>query len=70
MTYDLKITGGTIVKDGDKTRIEGGRTSNLVVGDVQIIPPNVPHGWAKVDPAGVDYLIFRVDPAHTIKERR
>jgi mannose-6-phosphate isomerase-like protein (cupin superfamily) len=65
-----QITGGRIVKDGETTRIEGGRASKLSVGDIQVIPPNVPHGWASVDPDGLDYLIFRVDPAKTIKERR
>jgi mannose-6-phosphate isomerase-like protein (cupin superfamily) len=65
-----QITGGTLVKEGEKTRIDGGRTSQLTAGDIQIIPPNVPHGWSSVDPAGIDYLIFRVAPPHSLKEKR
>jgi len=65
-----QITGGTLVKEGDKTRIDGGRTSKLTVGDIQVIPPNVPHGWSSVDPGGMDYLIFRVAPPRALKEKR
>jgi hypothetical protein len=33
---------------------------------VQINPSNVPHGFTSVDPGGIDYLVFRVDPEHAL----
>lgn len=43
------------------------RRSKLGQGDVQIIPPNVGHGWESIDPGGVEYLVFRVDPDHALR---
>jgi oxalate decarboxylase/phosphoglucose isomerase-like protein (cupin superfamily) len=31
-------------------------------GDIQIIPPGLGHRWQSIDPGGIQYLVFRVDP--------
>jgi hypothetical protein len=40
--------------------------TRLGPGDVQIIPPGVGHGFTSIDPGGIEYLIFRVDPDHVL----
>lgn len=73
--FGTQITGGKMIGGqpnrsggatgpgiGGATKIEGGRTSHLTAGDVQIIPPGVPHGWMSVGPEGIDYIVIRVDP--------
>jgi uncharacterized RmlC-like cupin family protein len=34
----------------------------LAPGDIQIIPPGLGHQWQSIDPGGIQYLVFRVDP--------
>lgn len=75
----VQVTGGTMIGGtpssgggptgpgvGGGTRIDGGVNSTLETGDLQIIPPGVPHGWLSVGPGGVDYIVFRVDPDHVL----
>jgi mannose-6-phosphate isomerase-like protein (cupin superfamily) len=68
-----QVTGGTIVdpkpQDGKAigpgtrgTKMEGGRVSKMVAGDIIVIPPGTVHTWSSVGPEGVDYLIYRFDP--------
>ena len=73
-----QVTGGTIANAKPNTtsavigpsisgtRIENGRDSRLASGDVQVIPPNVPHMWSVIDPGGVEYLVLRVDPERVV----
>lgn len=42
--------------------IEDAKTVTLGPGDIQIIPPGVAHGFTSIDPGGIEYLTFRVDP--------
>ena len=42
------------------------RSSRLGPGDVQIIPPGVAHTWSSIDPGGIDYLVYRIDPDHLL----
>jgi len=46
--------------------LESARSSRLGPGDVQIIPPGVAHAWASIDPGGIDYLVYRIDPDHLL----
>ena len=68
------VTGGTItdeVSAGNSpntqrpnyrgSAIQGGVSRKVGVGDVVIIPPNVPHWWSSLD-SDIRYLIFRPDP--------
>jgi mannose-6-phosphate isomerase-like protein (cupin superfamily) len=77
-----QLTGGTMIGGqpnkgggatgpgiGGGTSLRSARSSNLVAGDIQIIPPNVPHGWASVGPEGIDYIVFRVDPDHVLVQK-
>jgi mannose-6-phosphate isomerase-like protein (cupin superfamily) len=42
--------------------IQNGKSTRLGAGDIQIIPPRVAHGFASIDPGGIEYLVFRIDP--------
>jgi mannose-6-phosphate isomerase-like protein (cupin superfamily) len=46
--------------------IENAKATRLGPGDVQIIPPGVAHGFTSIDPGGIEYLVFRVDPEHLL----
>ena len=46
--------------------LSNARSTRLGPGDVQIIPPGVGHGFTSVDPGGIEYLIFRIDPDHLL----
>ena len=73
-----QVTGGTMADAKPTTdstvigpsirgsTIEGGRSSKLGQGDVQIIPPGVAHMWSWIDAGGVEYLVFRIDPEHVL----
>jgi len=37
-------------------------SKKLGPGDIQIIPPGLGHRWQNIDPGGIQYLVFRVDP--------
>ncbi len=50
---------------GDKP-LQDARSGRLGPGDVQIIPPGVGHGWTSIDPGGIQYLTFRIDPEHVL----
>jgi mannose-6-phosphate isomerase-like protein (cupin superfamily) len=50
---------------GDKP-LQDARSGKLGPGDIQIIPPGVGHGWTSIDPGGIEYLVFRVDPEHVL----
>ena len=50
---------------GDKP-LENARSGKLGPGDIQIIPPGVGHGWTSIDPGGIQYLVFRIDPEHVL----
>jgi mannose-6-phosphate isomerase-like protein (cupin superfamily) len=75
-----QVTGGTMVDPKRGANVsttigpslsssalpKGGRSSKLGVGDSQIIPPGVPHGWSAIDAGGVDYLVIRIDADHVL----
>lgn len=46
--------------------IQHAKSTRLGPGDVQIIPPGVAHGFTSIDPGGIEYLVFRVDPDHVL----
>ena len=46
--------------------IQNGKSRKLGPGDIQIIPPGVAHGFTSIDPGGIEYLVFRVDPEHLL----
>jgi mannose-6-phosphate isomerase-like protein (cupin superfamily) len=48
------------------TPIQNGKSRKLGPGDIQIIPPGVAHGFTSIDPGGIEYLVFRVDPEHLL----
>jgi mannose-6-phosphate isomerase-like protein (cupin superfamily) len=50
---------------GDKP-LQDSRSGKLGPGDIQIIPPGVGHGWTSIDPGGIQYLVFRIDPEHVL----
>jgi mannose-6-phosphate isomerase-like protein (cupin superfamily) len=75
----VQVTGGTMIGGrpssggpstgpgvGGGTRIDGGASSTLEAGDLQIIPAGVPHGWLSVGTDGIDYIVIRVDPEHVL----
>jgi oxalate decarboxylase/phosphoglucose isomerase-like protein (cupin superfamily) len=42
-------------------------SSRLGPGDIQIIPPGLGHVWTSIDPGGIEYLVFRIDPDHVLE---
>jgi len=46
--------------------IQNGKSKKLGPGDMQIVPPGVAHGFTSIDPGGIEYLVFRVDPEHVL----
>jgi mannose-6-phosphate isomerase-like protein (cupin superfamily) len=46
--------------------IQNAKSKKLGPGDIQIIPPGVAHGFTSIDPGGIEYLVFRVDPDHLL----
>ena len=46
--------------------IQNAKSTRVGPGDVQIIPPGVAHGFTSIDPGGIDYLVFRIDPDHVL----
>ena len=46
--------------------IQHAKSTRLGPGDIQIIPPGVAHGFTSIDPGGIEYLVFRVDPEHVV----
>jgi mannose-6-phosphate isomerase-like protein (cupin superfamily) len=50
--------------------IQNAKSTRLGPGDVQIIPPGVAHGFTSIDPGGIEYLVFRVDPDHVLAMQR
>ena len=77
----VQTTGGTLV-DAKQTpenpvigpsmsgsNLQNARSSNLGPGDLQIIPPGVPHMWSSINAGGIDYLVLRVDPDHVLSVR-
>jgi mannose-6-phosphate isomerase-like protein (cupin superfamily) len=52
------VTGGTIVKGPDGTRIDGGETRRVAKGDVIVVPAGSPHWYSAVD-GTITYLEVR-----------
>lgn len=46
--------------------LQNPKSSRLVPGDIQIIPPGLGHAWSSIDAGGIQYLIFRIDPEHVL----
>ena len=46
--------------------IQNGKSRKLGPGDIQIIPAGVAHGFTSIEPGGIEYLVFRVDPDHLL----
>jgi mannose-6-phosphate isomerase-like protein (cupin superfamily) len=51
---------------GDKP-LQNARSGTLGPGDVQIIPAGLGHGWSSIEPGGIEYLVFRVDPERLLQ---
>ncbi len=49
--------------------ISGGTSQQIGPGDVVIIPANVPHGFTEIGPAGISYLLYRIDPHGVLQPR-
>lgn len=74
-----QVTGALQSDESDMVPVTGpgrrsrllpnGRSTRLGPGDTQIVPPGVGHGWSAIDEGGIDYLVFRVDPEHVLKEQ-
>ena len=47
-------------------KIVGGQSRKIGAGDVVIVPPDTPHGWADVSDELV-YLVVRMDPRKVLK---
>ena len=47
-------------------RPTGGVSRRVSVGDIIVMPPGTVHLWESVDSPCVAYLIFRIDPEHTL----
>lgn len=47
--------------------IRNPKSSKLGPGDIQIIPPGLGHVWLSIDPGGIQYLVFRVDPEKVLE---
>jgi quercetin dioxygenase-like cupin family protein len=54
------LTGGTLVRSGGHTSIEGGQSRRVSKGDVLVIPAGTPHWYKEVD-GSVTYLEVRFD---------
>lgn len=48
-------------------KMESGTTRKVSTGDIVVMPPNTIHSWEAVDPSGIGYLIFRIDPEHRLQ---
>ena len=46
--------------------IRNAKSRKLGPGDIQIVPAGVAHGFTSIDPGGIEYLVFRVDPDHVL----
>src|SRR5215471_12191685 len=42
-------------------------TRKLGPGDIQVIPAGVGHAFTSVDPGGIEYLVFRMDPDKVLR---
>jgi mannose-6-phosphate isomerase-like protein (cupin superfamily) len=42
--------------------LQNSHTSTLRPGDIHIVPPGVGHGFTSIEPGGIEYIVFRVDP--------
>ncbi len=49
-----------------KGPLQNGRSTRLGPGDIQVIPQGVGHGFTSIEPGGIEYLIFRIDPDHVL----
>ena len=50
------------------TRIEGGVTRRVTVGDVIVIPGRTPHWWSSLE-SDIRYMIIRPDPENRLTVR-
>ncbi len=50
------------------TRIEGGVTRRVTVGDIIVIPGRTPHWWSSLD-TDIRYMIIRPDPENRLTVR-
>jgi quercetin dioxygenase-like cupin family protein len=46
--------------------VEGGKTFDVGVGDIVILPPGTVHQWTSI-PQEMRYIILRIDPEHRQK---
>lgn len=49
-----------------RTPIKDGRTVTLGPGEIQIIPPGVPHVFTEIADGGIVYMVFRIDPDRVV----
>jgi mannose-6-phosphate isomerase-like protein (cupin superfamily) len=68
LTEATHSDGSTTIGPGFSSEVlPKGRSVRLTPGEMQVVPPGVGHGWGQIDEGGIDYLIFRIDPAHVLK---
>jgi mannose-6-phosphate isomerase-like protein (cupin superfamily) len=49
--------------------IAGGTSRHVVPGDIVIIPPHIPHGFADITTPRIVYTIIRIDPQKVLELR-
>lgn len=58
-----KTIGPTV---NSNNALQDSHSRKLGPGDIQIIPPGLGHVFTSIEPGGIQYLIFRVDPDHVL----
>ena len=65
---DLKPGADGKVNATRGTRVEGGVTRRVTVGDVIVIPGRTPHWWSNLE-SDIRYMIIRPDPENRLTVR-
>jgi mannose-6-phosphate isomerase-like protein (cupin superfamily) len=47
--------------------LQNSHATKLGPGDTQIIAPGVGHGFTSIEPGGIEYITFRIDPEKVLK---
>jgi mannose-6-phosphate isomerase-like protein (cupin superfamily) len=66
--YILRGSGTQVIGPSfsSTSPLQNTRTRKLGPGDISIIPPGVGHTFTTIDPGGIEYLVFRVDPERVL----
>ena len=63
MTMGKPTNPASIGPSQKGTKVSGGATHHVATGDVVMIPPNIVHGFTKLD-GHVTYMVVRVNPGY------